>query len=106
MFLLAIGLIILGISIFGLKAPVGIGKYRKSLITVGLLISFIGFLTATIRQVDAGHVGVQILFGKVQPKVLYEGLNFVNPFIEIKEMSIQTQSYTMSGSTDEAVKPR
>jgi len=104
MFLLAIGLIILGISIFGLKSPVGVGRFRKSFITLGLLVSLIGFLTATIRQIDAGHVGVQILFGKVQPTVLYEGLNFVNPFVEIKQMSIQTQSYTMSGSTDEAVR--
>ncbi|MCX7879818.1 MAG: prohibitin family protein [Ignavibacteria bacterium] len=98
MLLLAIGLIILALGIFSITP----GKYKKGAIIIGLLVSFVGFLTATIRQVDAGHVGVQILFGKVQPNVLYEGLNFVNPFIEIREMSIQTQNYTMSGQTDES----
>lgn len=82
----------------------GLGRFKTTFIYIGLLLVFVGFLTSTIRQINAGHVGVQILFGKVQPNVLYEGLNFVNPFIEIREMSIQTQNYTMSGHTDEAAR--
>lgn len=104
MFFLAIGLILLGFSIFVLKSGVGLGRFKTTFIYIGLLLVFVGFLTSTIRQINAGHVGVQILFGKVQPNVLYEGLNFVNPFIEIREMSIQTQNYTMSGHTDEAAR--
>lgn len=104
MFFLAIGLILLGFSIFVLKSGMGLGRFKTTFIYIGLLLVFVGFLTSTIRQINAGHVGVQILFGKVQPNVLYEGLNFVNPFIEIREMSIQTQNYTMSGHTDEAAR--
>ncbi|MCX7908525.1 MAG: prohibitin family protein [Ignavibacteria bacterium] len=102
MIFLIIGLMLLGFSVFVLKPNVGLGRFRRTLIFVSIILAFVGFLTSTLRQIDAGNVGVQILFGKVQPKVLYEGLNFVNPFVDIREMSIQTQNYTMSGHTDEA----
>ncbi|MGB9770804.1 MAG: prohibitin family protein [Candidatus Kapaibacteriota bacterium] len=104
MLFLALGLILLGFSIFVLKSQVGSGKLKRTLIYIGALLVLIGFLTSTIRQVDAGNVGVQVLFGQVQPNVLYEGLNFVNPFIDVKEMSIQTQNYTMSGKSDESIR--
>ncbi len=104
MFFLLIGLVLLGFSIFALKSNFGLGRYKKSLIYIALLLTLIGFVTSTIRQIEAGHVGVQVLFGQVQPSVLYEGLNFVNPFVDIKEMSIQTQNYTMSGHTDESAR--
>ncbi len=102
MFLLALGLILLAFSFFSLKSREGLGKYKRTLIYIGFLLTLIGFLTSTIRQIEAGYVGVQVLFGKVQQNVLYEGLNFVNPFVEVKQMSIQTQNYTMSGHTDES----
>lgn len=104
MFLLALGLVILGFSIFVLKSQSGISRFKSTLIYIGALLTLIGFLTSTIRQIDAGHVGVQVLFGQVQPNVLYEGLNFVNPFVDVKQMSIQTQNYTMSGKADEAAR--
>ncbi len=55
-------------------------------------------------QIEAGEVGVQTLFGKVQPRVLQSGLNIVNPFVEVKHIDIKTQNYTMSGLTDESEK--
>jgi len=44
---------------------------------------------------------VKTLFGKVQPGVLTEGLNLINPFMEITRFDIRTQNYTMSGMQDE-----
>lgn len=54
-----------------------------------------------IRVIGPGHVGVQMLFGGVQNATLQEGLHFVNPFIDVEELSVRTEAYTMSGMRDE-----
>src|SRR5258706_190686 len=59
------------------------------------------FLFASFRSVRAGYAGVQSLFGKVQEDPLTEGLHVVNPFFQVNEMSVQTQTYTMSASQNE-----
>ena len=56
---------------------------------------------SAIVQVGPGQVGVQTLFGSVQNRVLYSGLNFVNPLVEVEKMDVKTQSYTMSVAQDE-----
>jgi regulator of protease activity HflC (stomatin/prohibitin superfamily) len=56
---------------------------------------------SSIVQVGPGQVGVQILFGSVQDKILHSGLNIVNPLINVEEMDIKTQAYTMSSTQDE-----
>ena len=71
---------------------------------LGLLIIVIGFLTSCIKQIDAGQVGVQQLFGKVENEVLASGLHVVNPLLDIKSVDIKTQNYTMSGVHDEGDK--
>jgi regulator of protease activity HflC (stomatin/prohibitin superfamily) len=58
-------------------------------------------LTASVKQIDAGQVGVQKLFGKVQSNVLESGLNTVNPLVEVITFDIKTQNYTMSAVHDE-----
>jgi regulator of protease activity HflC (stomatin/prohibitin superfamily) len=69
------------------------------------LVSFaviaLGIFSSAIKQIDAGNVGVQKLFGKVEDHVLESGLNFVNPLVTVTNMNIQTQNYTMSGVHNE-----
>lgn len=103
MLLIIVGIIILLFALMGIKNTT---MYRhKSLVTVvALLIIGIGFVTSMVRQIDPGHVGVQVLFGEVKETPLYEGLNLVNPLIKIHQMSIQTQNYTMSRTSDEGNK--
>lgn len=101
MFLFIIGIITIAIGIYTTSRSPSQRTIRRLMIFGGGLLTLIGLLTSIIRQVDAGHVGVQLLFGQVQSSILYEGLNFVNPLVEVKQMSIQTQNYTMSGQTDE-----
>jgi regulator of protease activity HflC (stomatin/prohibitin superfamily) len=43
--------------------------------------------------IAAGHVGVASLFGSVQPRLLYEGLNIVNLLLAVTPMSTQVQKY-------------
>ncbi|MEO0227699.1 MAG: prohibitin family protein [candidate division WOR-3 bacterium] len=65
---------------------------------IGALLIFFSLL----RIVPPGSVGVQILFGRVLTKAtLYEGLNIVNPFVDLHIMSIRTQAYTMSIAYEE-----
>jgi regulator of protease activity HflC (stomatin/prohibitin superfamily) len=44
-------------------------------------------LSSGVRMISAGHVGVALLFGKVQPGVLHEGINLVNPLYDVVEMN-------------------
>ena len=68
---------------------------------IGLVLILLGVLTASVKQIDAGQVGVQKLFGKVQSNVLESGLNTVNPLVEVITFDIKTQNYTMSAVHDE-----
>jgi len=101
MFLIIFGLLILivGFSI-PRNNPTG-AKIRMPLRLVGAFLVLIGALTASVKQIDAGEVGVQKLFGKVMPNVLESGLHLVNPLVDITTFDIKTQNYTMSGITDE-----
>ena len=103
MFLIIVGLILLIFVFTGLKNT-SLFHYKGLATVVALLIIGIGIATSMIRQINAGHVGVQVLFGEVKKTVLYEGLNFVNPLVKINEMSVQTQNYTMSRTSDEGNK--
>jgi regulator of protease activity HflC (stomatin/prohibitin superfamily) len=44
------------------------------------------------------------LFGQVQNEVLKSGLHLVNPLLEVRQVDIRTQNYTMSGQHDEGQK--
>jgi regulator of protease activity HflC (stomatin/prohibitin superfamily) len=100
MTIIIIGLIVLLVGFFsGRNTP--LGRFKSLVILAGVIITIVGFLTASLRQIDAGHVGVQVLFGQVQEGILYEGLNIVNPLVDVKQLSIQTQNYTMSGTSSE-----
>ncbi len=99
--LIILGLVILLIGILGGKSASQVSKFKILFTGGGVLLILIGILTASIVQINAGHVGVKILFGKVQPGILHEGLHIINPLIDVQEMSVQTQNYTMSSSYEE-----
>jgi regulator of protease activity HflC (stomatin/prohibitin superfamily) len=68
------------IPVLGLK---GVRLVAMILIPVGALM----ILSSGVRMISAGQVGVALLFGKVQPVVLYEGINLVNPLYDVVEMN-------------------
>jgi regulator of protease activity HflC (stomatin/prohibitin superfamily) len=64
---------------------------------IGAVIAVvIGLMSSMFKQIDAGKVGVQSLYGNVQPDILESGLHVINPLLDITEFDIQTQNYTMS----------
>ncbi len=58
-------------------------------------------LLACLTAVPAGHVGVPVVFGAVQPRPIPEGLHFVNPLADIQTLSVRTETYTMVSSDRE-----
>lgn len=68
---------------------------------IGFLLIALGFVSSCFVQISAGTVGVQTLFGKVQKRVLTEGLSVVNPIMSVTKFDTKTQNYTMSAVHDE-----
>jgi len=66
-------------------------------------IAVVALLAGAVRVVPPGSVGVQILFGKVRQEPLPSGLHLVNPFIDLKLMSVRTEVYTMSSRRYEGI---
>lgn len=97
-----LGCILLAVSyvVAGLNNP-SVAHASRTIRMVSFGVMGLGILTACIKQIDAGEVGVQKLFGKVEDRVLESGLNFVNPLVTVTDMNIQTQNYTMSGVHNE-----
>lgn len=102
MFAIILGLILLSIAVFvpaGTNPPVR--KFMPVLRILSIVLMVIGLITSSVKQIDAGFVGVKSLFGKVQSDVLPSGLNFVNPVMDVRSLDVRTQNYTMSGQHDE-----
>ena len=104
MFLIIIGIIVLILSAVLLKNNPALAKFKPIGRIVGILFILLGIVTASVKQIDAGEVGVKVLFGSVQNDVMTSGLHFINPLLDVKRLDIKTQNYTMSGINDEGNK--
>lgn len=71
-------------------------KVKGMGIGIAIVVVLLFLIFNPITIIPAGHVGVKVLFGKVKPNIITEGLHIVNPLLSIKKMSIRTQEYTMS----------
>lgn len=104
MFFIILGVFAL-IAGFAINTPaLTFSRFARPLKVSGILLIVVGLLTSSIRQIDAGQVGVISLFGNVSDRTLNSGLNFVNPVANVTEFDIKTQNYTMSATNDEGQK--
>jgi len=103
MILLFFGVITLVVGL-SLKRNPQFFKAAKPVIFSSIALIVMGFFSAFIKQIDAGYVGVQSLFGKIEMGTLESGLNIINPLVQVKEIDTRTQNYTMSGVNDEGDK--
>ena len=101
MILIILGLIIFGITGVIVKNNVALHPYGKVGRIIGALIFLLGIIISSVVQIDAGEIGIKVLFGSVKNDVLSSGLHFVNPLYDIKKVDVKTQNYTMSGVHDE-----
>lgn len=101
MFLLILGLLMLVLSTVVVAKVEQFKKAVPAIRSIAILFILAGVATSCFKQIDAGQVGVKVLFGKVDEDILTSGLNFVNPVVDVKTLDTKTQNYTMSGIHDE-----
>jgi regulator of protease activity HflC (stomatin/prohibitin superfamily) len=76
-------------------------KFANPLRIAGFVVIVLGVFSSMFKQIDAGKVGVQSLYGSVQPSVLESGLQIINPLMDVTIFDTQTQNYTMSAVHNE-----
>lgn len=101
MFFIILGILAFVLGNFFSKINPNFANAGKLSRYAGFGLILLGLLSACFVQIDPGQVGVKTLFGKVQPDVLREGLNVVNPVVDIVDFDVRTQNYTMSAVHDE-----
>jgi regulator of protease activity HflC (stomatin/prohibitin superfamily) len=104
MFSIILGIILIVVAISLAARSDAAKRFTPAIRGLGILLIVVGVITSCVKQIDAGNVGVKKLFGKVQEDVLYSGLNFVNPLVDVVQMDVKTLNYTMSGVHDEGGK--
>ncbi|MCC6753915.1 MAG: prohibitin family protein [Saprospiraceae bacterium] len=102
MALITIGILLLFVGFLFRNPDQRIATLVRTVRFLGIGLVVTGFLLSSIVEIDAGRIGVQKLFGKVKPQILESGLHVVNPLVEIVRMDVKTQNYTMSGLHDES----
>lgn len=100
-FAIAIIFLILYFSKTPIKSPNVNPKSLKKFFLGFFVLFLIISLSHCLVVIDAGEVGVQILFGQVQDKTLNAGINIVNPFVNIIKYPTRVQEYTMSVKSSE-----
>ncbi|WP_133271953.1 prohibitin family protein [Hymenobacter radiodurans] len=101
MTLVFVGLVLLIVGYNASKISYSVHRFRSLLLFAGLTLVALGLAVSTVVQIEAGQVGVQTLFGKVQPRILTSGLNVVNPLVNVTKFDTRTQNYTMSVQREE-----
>ncbi|HEX2683692.1 MAG TPA: prohibitin family protein [Ferruginibacter sp.] len=104
MFLIVVGIIVFIITGIVVKNSPVMAKFKPIGRILGVIFILLGIITSCVKQIDAGEVGVKVLFGSIQNDVMGSGLHFINPLMDVKRMDIKTQNYTMSGVNDEGNK--
>jgi regulator of protease activity HflC (stomatin/prohibitin superfamily) len=101
MLIAILGVIALVVGIVLKRSPEPGSRFAGTINKIAVLVILLGILISTIKIIDPGKVGVQVLFGKVQDGVLESGLHIINPFVEVTTFSVQTENYTMSAKENE-----
>lgn len=92
--------IIIGIIII-IGSSVKKVKEGKMLGTIVTIVAIVIMLSQSFVIIDAGEVGVQVMFGKVLEQTLSEGFNPKPPVVDVVTYEVRLQEYTMSSSHDE-----
>lgn len=83
---------VVGLFLREVPKPASVAAF---VVAVGLVIA------SCVVVVPSGHVGVKVFFGEVQEGYLPEGIHLINPLLTVRDMSVRTEAYTMSGISGE-----
>jgi regulator of protease activity HflC (stomatin/prohibitin superfamily) len=104
MFIAIIGIIVVIAGMVIKNSPTPSAHFSRIITIVGVIIVAVGLAMSSVKVIEQGTIGVQTLFGKVQPDVLESGLHFIDPVVDVTVFDAQTQNYTMSAQVDEGQK--
>lgn len=65
----------------------------------GVLIFIVGILWSSFTVISAGHTGVIVTLGEVNPVSLTEGVHFVNPISSVKEVDVRLAKTQLTGAS-------
>ena len=68
-------------------------------LVTGALIFIGGLLSTSVTVISAGHTGVQVTLGEVNPVALTEGVHLVNPISQIKDVDVRLQRSNLNGAS-------
>jgi len=73
---------------------------QRTLGIIGGAVLFVGGIAfSSFTVISAGHTGVVVTLGEVNPVTLTEGLHFVNPISQIKDVNVQLQKTQLTGAS-------
>jgi regulator of protease activity HflC (stomatin/prohibitin superfamily) len=102
MFLIILGIILLIMSrTLSTNANPILNGLKKYGFLGAIALIILGVMSSCVVQLNAGQIGVQSLFGKIQKNYLGEGLNFINPMMKVSKIDVKTHNYTMSAKHNE-----
>jgi regulator of protease activity HflC (stomatin/prohibitin superfamily) len=104
MVLIILGIILFIVATIVVKNNSALSKFERGGKTISIVLIALGIMNSCVKQIDAGEIGVKILFGSIQKEVMLSGLHFINPLLDVKKLDVKTQNYTMSGVHDEGDK--
>ena len=97
MFTILVGIIAGIIVAFGIAAIYDFQKFSTG-IAAGLSIIMLSIVVSAFTVISAGHTGVQVTLGEVNPLPLTEGVHFVNPISSIKDVDVRLQKAELKGA--------
>lgn len=89
----------------GTEPTVKVEDYRMWA-AVPAVIGVLLLALSTVTIINAGEVGVEVTFGKIQEQTLEEGVNVHNPFSRIVRITVQDQLYTVGSDNGNGVTVR
>ena len=87
---------ILGI-VFAVAIAIGLNRLFVGIAT-GLLFFIAIVMFSSFTVISAGHTGVQVTLGEVNPMPLTEGVHFVNPISSVKDVDVRLQKAQLNGA--------
>ena len=97
MFYIMVGVFI-AVLVSGLIMMLSDFKQKIPGITAGVAIILVSVGLASFTVISAGHTGVQVTLGEVNPLPLTEGVHFVNPISQIKDVDVRLQKAELKGA--------
>ena len=68
-------------------------------ILAGLIVFIGGIAFSSFTVISAGHTGVVVTLGEVNPVTLTEGVHFVNPISSVKEVDVRLAKTQLAGAS-------